>query len=95
MEKIIEVRNLYKNTVNDLTSNVNNWIKFLNSASWNFKYDFDDQVLIYAQRPDAKACAEIGEWNRKLKRWIKKVMIFLSPNMQRRGVPPRHTPIFS
>ena len=72
MGKIIEIRNLYKATINDVASNVDNWITFLKSASWNFKYDFDDQILIYAQRPDAKACAEMEVWNKKLKRWVNK-----------------------
>ena len=72
MGKIIETRNLYKNTVNEVTKSIENWTSFLDSSAWNFKYDFDDQILIYAQRPEAKACAEIEEWNKKLKRWIKR-----------------------
>lgn len=72
MGKIVETRKLYKDTINEITKSPENWQSFLDSSSWNFKYDFDDQILIYAQRPDAKACAEMGEWNRKLKRWIKK-----------------------
>ena len=46
------------------------WRNFLDSSSWNFKYDFDDQILIYAQRPDARACASMEEWNKKLRRWV-------------------------
>lgn len=72
MGRIVETRKLYKDTVNEITKSSENWQSFLDSSSWNFKYDFDDQVLIYAQRPDAKACAEMSEWNKKLKRWIKK-----------------------
>ena len=72
MGRIVETKELYKNTINEITQNENNWQNFLDSASWNFKYDFDDQILIYAQRPDAKACASMEEWNKKLKRWIKK-----------------------
>lgn len=72
MGRIIETKELYKYTINEITQNENNWQNFLDSASWNFKYDFDDQILIYAQRPDAKACASMEEWNKKLKRWIKK-----------------------
>lgn len=72
MGRIVETRKLYKDTVNEITKNSENWQSFLDSSSWNFKYDFDDQVLIYAQRPDAKACAEMTEWNKKLKRWVKK-----------------------
>jgi len=45
----------------------------LDSCSWNFKYNFVDKILIYAQRPDATACAEMEkEWNRKCHRWVNK-----------------------
>ena len=72
MGKIIEVRNLYKDTINEVAKSADNWLLFLNSASYNFKYSFDDQILIYAQRPDATACAEMEIWNKKLKRWVNK-----------------------
>ena len=70
MGKIKETRELYNEVVNNIAKNVEKWQSFLDSCAWNFKYSFDDQILIYAQRPDAKACAEIGEWNKKLKRWV-------------------------
>lgn len=70
MGKIADTRELYKEVLENITKNKENWTTFLNSASWNFKYDFDDQILIYAQRPDAKACATMNEWNKKLRRWI-------------------------
>lgn len=72
MGKIIEVRNLYKDTITNVAQSTDNWLAFLNSASYNFKYSFDDQILIYAQRPDATACAEMEIWNKKLKRWVNK-----------------------
>ena len=72
MGKIVETRNLYKETINSITKTEENWLKFLDSVSWHFKYDFVDQVLIYAQRPDAKACAELEVWNNKVHRWINK-----------------------
>ena len=71
MGKIKETQKLYKEVINEISKNEENWQSFLDSSSWNFKYDFDDQILIYAQRPDAKACATMEEWNKKLKRWIK------------------------
>lgn len=43
---------------------------FLRSAAWQYKYPFEDQLLIYAQRPDATACAGLEVWNNKLHRWI-------------------------
>ena len=71
MGKIVETRKLYKDTINDVTTSIEKWQLFLNSSAWNFKYDFDDQILIYAQRPNAVACASMEEWNKKLKRWVK------------------------
>lgn len=53
-------------------SGVDNWTAFLRSAAWQYKYPFEDQLLIYAQRPDATACASLDTWNGKLKRWINK-----------------------
>jgi len=72
--KVVEIRNLYKNTLNEISKSDEKWIDFLKTASWNFKYNFDDQILIYAQRPNATACAEIKEWNEKVKprRWVNK-----------------------
>ncbi len=72
MGKITETRQLYKEVINELSQSAENWRKFLDSSSWNFKYDFDDQILIYAQRPDARACATMQEWNKKVvpHRWV-------------------------
>ena len=77
MGKIVETRNLYKETINSITKTEENWLKFLDSVSWHFKYDFVDQVLIYAQRPEAKACAELEVWNNKVHRWINKDAKFI------------------
>lgn len=49
-----------------------NWTDFLQTAAWNYKYPFQDQLLIFAQRPDATACAPIEVWNEKLGRWVNK-----------------------
>ena len=72
--KYVEVRKIYKDTINEVLENTDTWLSFLKSASWNFKYNFDDQILIYAQRPDATACAEMTEWNNKIRprRWVNK-----------------------
>ena len=51
-------------------SDYEKWTSFLKSAAWQYKYPFQDQILIYAQRPDATACASIDVWNKKLKAWI-------------------------
>ncbi len=72
MGKIVETRELYKDTINDITKSEDNWLSFLKTASWNFKYNFNDQILIFAQRPNATACAEMEEWNEKVHRWVNK-----------------------
>ena len=72
MGKILEVRKLYNETLDEVMKSVDSWQSFLDSCAWNFKYSFDDQILIYAQRPEAIACAEMEEWNRKLRRWVNK-----------------------
>ena len=51
-------------------SGIDNWTAFLRCAAWQYKYPFEDQLLIYAQRPDARACADFDTWNEKLHRRI-------------------------
>lgn len=63
---------LLQATVSKLTVSEENWRSFLSTASMNYKYSFANQVLIYAQRPDATACASIEFWNKRYKRWVKK-----------------------
>ena len=60
-------------TVSKLTVSEENWKNFLSTASMNYKYSFANQVLIYAQRPEATACASIEFWNKRYKRWVKKI----------------------
>lgn len=73
MGQIADTRKLYKEKINSITKTEENWCSFLDSCSWNFKYNFVDKILIYAQRPDATACAEMEkEWNRKCHRWVNK-----------------------
>ena len=55
----------------EVTKSPENWQKFLVTASRFYKsYDFDDQLLIYYQRPNATACADIETWNNKMHRWV-------------------------
>lgn len=61
---------MFNDEVGKVTSNLDNWTSFLKTASNNFKYNFVEQILIYGQRPDATACAEIGVWNDKMHRWV-------------------------
>ena len=67
-----QITQLYIETLEDVGRNADNWISFLKRASYNYKYKFDEQILIYAQKPDAVACAETTIWNKKLKRWVNK-----------------------
>ena len=68
MQRIIE---LMQETQKSL-SEPDNWTTFLRTAAWQYKYPFEDQVLIYAQRPDAVACASMEVWNKRMHRWINK-----------------------
>ena len=61
---------LQSTTINSLIQNSVLWTDFLKTASNNYKYSFDEQLLIYAQKPQATACASFEFWN-KLGRWIK------------------------
>ena len=62
---------LYQRTGKTVTRNPQAWQGFLSSACRNYKCRFDEQLLIYAQRPDATACAEMELWNEKMRRWVK------------------------
>ena len=53
-----QITKLYIETLEEVSRNADNWISFLKRASYNYKYKFDEQILIYAQKPDAVACAE-------------------------------------
>ena len=66
------VNEMANETLKEITQNGEDWTKFLNTASNNYKYSFNEQVLIYAQKPNATACADIETWNNKLKRWVNK-----------------------
>ncbi|MBQ3408105.1 MAG: DEAD/DEAH box helicase family protein [Clostridia bacterium] len=70
--KLQMITELSNETTKEITKSPSNWLKFLDTASNNYKYPFNDQILIYAQRPDAKVCAEMETWNRRLHRWIQK-----------------------
>lgn len=68
-EKIYE---LWYENAQHISKSPSNWISFLKTISWNYKFSFEDQLLIYAQRPNATACASYEVWNNKLSRWIKR-----------------------
>ena len=64
--KVKNIRALSAETAREITQSPENWMKFLDTASRVYKYPFHEQMLIYAQRPDAIACASIEVWNKKL-----------------------------
>ena len=66
------ITELYTETLDSFNRDTDLWLSFLDCASMNYKYPFQDQVLIYAQKPTARACADIETWNRTLKRWVNK-----------------------
>ena len=68
--KLKFITDLYGETLTEISNSPIHWMKFLKTASNNYKYSFNDQVLIYAQRPEAKACAGIDTWNRNVGRWV-------------------------
>lgn len=64
------VTELYNRTLREVTANHAHWTGFLRAACYNYKCSFDEQILIYAQRPDATAVLELERWNRSFGRWI-------------------------
>jgi N12 class adenine-specific DNA methylase len=63
---------MYESILQRVTSTPAEWTAFLRSACRNYKLPFNDQILIYAQRPDAVAVLEIEKWNRQFGRWVNK-----------------------
>lgn len=61
---------LYDQTVQSVTGSYQSWTGFLRAACYNYKCPFDEQLLIYAQRPDATAVLEMERWNRQFGRWV-------------------------
>lgn len=66
------ITDLYTETVKEVTASPENWLSFLRSACRNFRLTFDDQILIYAQRPEASAVLPMKVWNEKFGRWVKR-----------------------
>ena len=81
------ISELYGRTCKTVVSNPQNWQNFLQSACRNYKLRYDEQLLIYAQRPDATAVLEIERWNRSFGRWVNKgargIAVFADENRAR------------
>lgn len=66
------ITDLYAEAVKEVTASPENWLAFLRSACRNFRLPFDEQILIYAQRPEASAVLPMKTWNEKFGRWVKR-----------------------
>lgn len=70
MTKYEKISVLARETAKRISANREEWIRYLDVASRLYKYPFEDQILIYAQRPDATACASLEMWNEKMFCWV-------------------------
>ena len=64
------ISEMYRRTANAVVADPQNWQAFLRCACRNYKLRFDEQLLVYAQRPDATAVLEIERWNNNFGRWV-------------------------
>lgn len=94
MSRINEVSKLFTDTKEDVLKNISNWQDYLTTASKLYKYSFDDQIMIYAQRPDATACANMEIWNKKMNRWVKRGSKGIALIRQNQGGKPRIEYVF-
>ena len=72
MRKYKLISALAEETAKEVVRNEESWRRYLNTASRLYKYPFKEQLLIYAQRPEATACASIEIWNEKMHCWVNK-----------------------
>lgn len=70
MTKYEKISVLAKETARSIGENKESWMNYLDVASRLYKYPFEDQILIFAQRPDATACAPLEMWNEKMFCWV-------------------------
>lgn len=81
------ISELYNRTCKTVVSNPQNWQAFLASACRNYKLRYDEQLLVYAQRPDATAVLEIEQWNKIFGRWVNRgargIAVFADENRSR------------
>lgn len=81
------ISELYNRTCKTVVSNPQNWQTFLASACRNYKLRYDEQLLVYAQRPDATAVLEIEQWNKIFGRWVNRgargIAVFADENRSR------------
>ena len=79
---------LYRRTIDKIKTSPQEWQKFIKSVAYNYKLSFDDKVLLYAQRPNAKAVLELNQWNkifgRVVTKGVKGIAVF-------NNIPLRHS----
>ena len=88
--KTQEYLNLAQQTAKELTRYWENWTDYLTTASRLYKYPFADQLMIYAQRPDATACASFDLWNDRMNRYIRRGSKGIALLDQSSSVPRLH-----
>lgn len=79
---------LYRRTIDKIKASPQEWQNFIKSVAYNYKLSFDDKVLLYAQRPNAKAVLELNQWNkifgRVVTKGVKGIAVF-------NNIPLRHS----
>ncbi len=70
ISKVNYITQLYEESLLDICKSPEEWMKFLTTLSNNYNYSFNNQVLIYMQKPQATACTDITTWNNKFNRWV-------------------------
>jgi hypothetical protein len=88
--KTQEYLNLAQQTAKELTRHWENWTDYLTTASRLYKYSYADQLMIYAQRPDATACASFDLWNDRMNRYIRRGSKGIALLDQSSSVPRLH-----
>ena len=88
--KTQEYLNLAQQTAKELTRYWENWTDYLTTASRLYKYNFADQLMIYAQRPDATACASFDLWNDRMNRYVRRGSKGIALLDQSSSVPRLH-----
>ena len=88
--KTQEYLNLAQQTAKELTRYWENWTDYLTTASRLYKYNYADQLMIYAQRPDATACASFDLWNDRMNRYVRRGSKGIALLDQSSSVPRLH-----
>ena len=70
--KLQNYADLAETAAKQLTGSMENWTAFLTTAARLYKYPYHEQLMIYAQRPDATACADFDTWNKRMGRYVRR-----------------------